>query len=112
MILIVEDNAQVRRIIRSLIADLDPDCRECEDGAQAFAAYARHRPDWVLMDIQMRRMNGLAATREIIAHFPDARIVMVTSHADACMRRRAREAGACNYIVKENLLELRRVLAH
>lgn len=112
MILIVEDNAQVRRMIRSFIADLDPDCCECEDGALAFAAYERLRPDWVLMDIQMRRMNGLAATRQIIARFPEARIVMVTSHDDARMRRMAREAGARDYVVKENLLELRRLLAH
>lgn len=99
-------------MIRSLIADLDGDFRECEDGALAFAAYESLRPDWVLMDIQMRQMNGLCATREIIRAFPDARIVMVTSHADASMRRLAREAGARDYVVKENLLDLRRVLAH
>ncbi len=112
MILIVEDNPQVRRMIRSLVEDLDDEFCEREDGAEAFAAFAEHRPDWVLMDVQMRRMDGFTATRQIIAAFPDARIAIVTSYDDAGLRRAAHEAGACEYIPKDNLIDLRRLLAH
>lgn len=57
MILIVEDNSQVRRMIRSLIEDLDSEFCECEDGAEALAAFQLHRPNWVLMDLAMRRLD-------------------------------------------------------
>ena len=109
MILIVDDNRQVRAMIRSIIEDLDENIRECEDGVDALDAFHTHHPDWVLMDIAMPRMNGLEATREIIAAFPDAKIAIVTQHDDVETRRAARKAGACAYFVKENLTDLRRV---
>jgi two-component system response regulator DegU len=111
MILIVEDNANVRRMIRALAEDFDSEVRECDDGAEAFAAYEMHRPDWVLMDVAMPRSNGLAATRAIMATFPEARIAIVTNHDDPNMRRAAFEAGAVEYIVKDRLADLHRVLA-
>lgn len=112
MILIVEDNRQVRQMIRALVEDIDKDVCECADGVEAFAAFEEHRPDWVLMDLAMRQMDGLTATRQIIAAFPEAKIVIVTSHDDAKLRRAATEAGARDYIIKENLIDLRRLLAH
>jgi CheY-like chemotaxis protein len=111
MILIVEDNAQVRRMIRSLVEDFDNEVCECEDGADAFDAYQKHRPDWVLMDLAMPRGNGLAATRQIMAAFPQARIAIVTNYDDPNMRRAALEAGAADYVTKDSLFDLRRVLA-
>lgn len=93
-------------MICSLVADFDKDIRECEDGAEAFAAFEAHRPDWVLMDLAMRRMNGLDATRQIVAAFPDAKIAIVTNHDGDDLRRKAREAGARAYFVKENLIDL------
>lgn len=111
MILIVEDNRQVRRMICSLVADFDKDICECEDGAEAFAAFETHRPDWVLMDLAMRQMNGLDATRQIISAFPDAKIAIVTNHDDDDLRRKAREAGALAYVVKDNLIDLQSLLS-
>ena len=64
------------------------------------------------MDFAMRRMDGLSATRRIIARFPDAKIAIVTSHDDDGLRRAASEAGALEYVSKDNLIDLRRVLAH
>lgn len=112
MILIVEDNQQVRRIIRALVEDIDGEFCECEDGGEAFAAFQSHRPDWVLMDLAMHSVDGLTATRQIISAYPDAKIAIVTNHDDADLRRAATEAGARAYIAKENLIELRRLLAH
>ena len=56
-------------------------------------------------------MDGLAATREIIAADPKAKIVIVSRHGDEPLRVAAREAGACGYVLKENLLDLRQLLA-
>ena len=96
-------------MIRSIIADLDADVCECADGSEALAAYKRCLPDWVLMDLEMRRMNGFDATRQIVARFPKAKVAIVTGYEDENLRRAAEEAGASEYFVKENLFELRRL---
>ena len=109
-LMIVEDNEPMRRMIRSIVADLADRIDECGDGAEACALYADRRPDWVLMDIAMPVMDGITATRRIIADFPDARVLIVTDYDDAELRAKAQEAGACGYLIKENLLDLRRLL--
>ena len=109
-LLIVDDNPQVRRMIRSLLEDLLTEVYECADGAQAVETYAQHHPDWVLMDIEMGAVNGLTATRALKALDPEARILMVTNYHDDALRTAAAQAGACGYVRKENLLELRRWL--
>ena len=109
-ILIVEDSEAMRRLIRNLICAPPWRCHECADGNQALAAYARHRPDWVLMDIEMKTADGIAIAGQIHATFPEAKIVIVTNYDDADLRQAAQEAGACGYVLKENLLEVRRLL--
>ena len=109
-LIIVEDNQAMRGLIRSIIADLARDVSECGDGAEALAAYAERRPDWVLMDIRMKGVDGISATRRIKAAFPDANIIIVTDYDDPKLRKAARGAGACEYVTKENLLDVRRIL--
>jgi two-component system response regulator YesN len=109
LLLIVEDNANMRRLIRNIVKGI-AEIAECEDGAIALAAYRQNRPDWVLMDIKMAEVNGIQAAREIKAAFPEARIVMVTNYDDAELREAAHLAGACQYVLKEHLLEIRRLL--
>jgi CheY-like chemotaxis protein len=109
-LLIVEDNQAMRDLIKSIIADLAGDVSECGDGSEALSAYAGCHPDWVLMDIRMKELDGISATRQIKAAFPDAQIVIVTAYDDGEFRREARRAGACEYVLKENLLDLLRIL--
>lgn len=111
-LLIVEDNLEMRRLIVHVVRKLSDAIFECEDGAQALSAYREHQPDWVLMDIEMPQTDGISATREITSTFPKAKVAIVTDHDSASLREAAAEAGACEYIVKENLIELRRLLAH
>lgn len=110
-LLIVEDNQQMRELIRSMLEDLTQGICECSNGAQALDAFNAQRPDWVLMDIKMPVMDGLAATRLIKSADPAARIIIVTEYDDAQLREAARLAGACDYVVKENLHDLRRLLS-
>ena len=109
-ILIVEDNEPMRQMIKELVGDLTEGFTECGDGSQALEAYRQYRPNWVLMDIKMKEMDGLVATRQIKAAFPEARIIIVTGYDDARLREAAHSAGASAYVNKENLLELRQIL--
>lgn len=110
-ILIVEDSEPMRQLLKKLLGDLAAAFVECDDGVQALAAYQQCQPDWVLMDIKMKEMDGLTATRQIKTAFPAARIIIVTDYEDARLREAAQSAGACGYVHKENLLDLRRILA-
>jgi CheY-like chemotaxis protein len=105
-ILIVDDHAEMRNLIRSMLIGLAAEVNECDDGSQALAAYRKHIPDWVLMDIRMKELNGIDATRQLRAAFPDARVIIVSEMGNDSSRKAAQEAGACAYVLKENLLSL------
>jgi CheY-like chemotaxis protein len=109
-LMIVDDDERMRSLIRSIVADLADSITECGDGSEARACYAEQHPDWVLMDLMMPQMSGLAATRQIVEFDPAARIVIVTGHESESLREAARSAGACAYVSKDNLLDLRDIL--
>jgi len=109
-LLIVEDNAQMRDMIKLFLRDLAEEIAERSDGAEALAAYREIAPDWVVMDIGMQKLDGLEATRQVISAFPLARIVILTQYDDPALRQAASEAGARAYFTKGNLLPLRQML--
>lgn len=106
-ILIVDDSDEMRRMFKRFIRDQVDGFIECEDGSEALEFYRQHRPDLVLMDIKMKDVDGLDATREIKAAFPDARVVIVSQWDGPALRKKALQAGAMSYITKTNLLPLR-----
>ena len=110
-ILIVDDSERMRQMIRTFIADISLDIVECSDGSEALEAYRNHRPDIVLMDLKMARMDGLAATSQILEFFPKTRIVIVSQWDDAPFREAARRAGAEAIVSKSDLPPLRNILA-
>jgi len=110
-ILIVDDSERMRQMIRTFIADISTEIVECDDGSEALAAYREHRPDIVLMDLKMARMDGFAATSQIIRYFPETRIVIVSQWDGAQFREAARLAGAEAMVSKSDLLPLRGILA-
>jgi DNA-binding NarL/FixJ family response regulator len=62
------------------------------------------------MDLQMARVGGLEAIRRLVASDPTARVLVVTDYDDAHWRAAALAAGACGYVLKDNLLDVRRLL--
>jgi CheY-like chemotaxis protein len=110
-LLLVDDSERVRDVIKRVVGSLCEEIYECADGDAALAAYNEFHPDWVLMDIQMQNINGLEATRRILAYDPQARIVIVTNYDDAHLRETARSIGARDYVLKEDLFALPLVLA-
>lgn len=108
-VLIVDDNAQMREMMRNYLPCASDQIRECTDGADALAAYTNFLPDFVLMDWQMKRMDGLKATEEILRVFPEACILLVTQFDDAELRKTAFEIGIRDFISKDDLTKLREV---
>ena len=105
-ILLVDDSAPVRRLIKNLLADLDIEIYECEDGAESLEFYAAQLPDWVLMDVQMKKTDGFAAIKMIKQSYPQARIVVVTTQTDKRTRQEAEKAGAFAFVGKDDLMPL------
>jgi DNA-binding NarL/FixJ family response regulator len=104
-IMIADDHPVVREGIRSMIAD-EPGMElvaEAHDGAQAVSLYEEHRPDVVLIDLRMPRMDGITAIREIVKAHPAARLLALTSYDGDADIFRALHAGACGYLVKDML---------
>jgi CheY-like chemotaxis protein len=110
-LLIADDHASMRQTLRALLSPLASEIREAADGAQATRLFAEQQSDWVIMDIQMQPIGGLAATRAIRQRFPAARIVILTQYDDADLRAEAARAGACAYLLKDDLAALTRLLA-
>jgi DNA-binding NarL/FixJ family response regulator len=102
-VLLVDDHRLVRAGLTSLLAtaaDLDV-VGEAADGAQAVAAVLDSAPDVVLMDLSMPVMDGVAATRRILAERPGTKIVMLSSFSDRVRVRDAIAAGAVGYVLKD-----------
>jgi two-component system chemotaxis response regulator CheY len=100
-VMIADDAALARKILKNILLDAGHNvvC-EAADGARAVEAYRRHRPDVVMMDVTMPELDGLDASRKILAEFPDARVVMVTSINSEASIHQAVDAGAAAYVVK------------
>ena len=109
-ILLADDNAQMRKTTAVILTDLPATFYECGDGAEAIESYARYRPDWVVMDIRMPRVDGLTACRRIKAADPAANIVVLTQYGDPATRSAALEVGAVEFFSKENILALHEFL--
>jgi DNA-binding NarL/FixJ family response regulator len=109
-LLIVEENPDMRRLMRSLVEELAVSVAECADGARVLEACAEARPDWVVLDLDLAAADGLAAARQIRDAHPDARVLVVADDDSARLRAATRDAGAAGYVPKEDLLSVRSFL--
>ena len=101
-ILVVEDQEDNRQILRDLLLSSGYEILEAGDGLQAIEQAAKHRPDLILMDIQLPVLDGYESTRRIKAN-PDLNmipIIVVTSYALSGDEEKARAAGCDAYVAK------------
>jgi len=102
-LLIVDDHPMVRRGLRQLF-EAEADCDVVDDvggGEEAVAAALATVPDVVLMDVSMPEVDGIEATRRLLAAQPQARVVMLTSFSDHERVMEALDTGAVGYLLKD-----------
>ena len=106
-VLLADDHAVLRAGMTSLLND-EPDIEvvgEACDGQMAVELALDLQPDVILMDVTMPRLNGIEATRRIIARLPYARIIGLSMHEQESMGAAMRNAGAKAYLTKDGRCE-------
>ena len=101
-VLLVDDHTLVRRGFRRILED-EPDITvagEASDGTEAIRLADELHPNVIVMDCAMPGMNGLDATRQILARHPRALVLMLSMHPEETLVRQALEAGARGYVLK------------
>ena len=101
-LLVVDDQAFIRLAIGAILAN-DESLEvvgEAEDGEEAVERCRALRPDLVLMDVEMPKMDGIDATRRIKAEFPSTGVLVLTAHDDHDCLMSAVKAGAAGYVLK------------
>lgn len=101
-VVFVDDHEMVRIGVSSYLS-AQPDIEvvgEADDGKKGVELALQLKPDIILMDLVMKEMDGIEATRQIIAQWPEARIIIVTSFLDDEKVYPALEAGATSYMLK------------
>ena len=106
LIQIVDDSSNMREAIKSVLGGLSAEFIESSDGDEAVQQYSSCKPDLVIMDIRMERMDGITAIRAIRTLTPESQIVVVTQYDDDDIRRAAQDAGAAGYVLKDDLSDL------
>ena len=99
-LLVVDDAPYVLKALRDILEACDYEVYEAIDGEEALTRYAKVRPDVVLMDILMPKMDGIRATRNIIDYDPDAKIIAVTAVGKLGLEKECIKAGASGFIMK------------
>jgi DNA-binding NarL/FixJ family response regulator len=104
-VLVADDHPVVRAGVSAVLQQADLHVvAGAENGAQAVELYHEHRPDVCLMDLRMPVMDGVQAIRTITGDYPDARILALTTYDGDADIRRALDAGARGYLLKDMLL--------
>jgi DNA-binding NarL/FixJ family response regulator len=107
-ILAVDDHPLLRKGLAAVV-NAEPDMKlvaEASNGEDAIEKFRTHRPDVVLMDLQMPGLNGIEATNRILSEFSDARIIVLTTYQGDVQVLRALQAGARAYLLKGHDREL------
>lgn len=102
-ILIVDDESHIRKFVTLMVKSLgEPVVLEASNGADAVEIYVREKPDLVLLDVNMPRMDGLETLRNLKREDPDCRVIMLTSLVNRHTVEECLELGAAAYLRKDN----------
>jgi DNA-binding NarL/FixJ family response regulator len=106
-VVVVDDQALIRVGVTRILGPEDgfEVVAECEDGDEVVAAVAEHRPDVVLMDVRMRRLDGVSATRALVAVGDAPAVLVLTTFDDDDVLWGALDAGAAGFVLKDATAE-------
>ncbi len=106
-VLIVDDHKILREGLRSLLDDAAEFevVGEADNGRDALKLAKKLTPDIVLMDVAMSELNGIEATRQLVAMMPGIKVLGLSMHSDSRYVKRMLEAGASGYLLKENAFD-------
>jgi CheY-like chemotaxis protein len=108
--MIVDDNMPMRELLRSLLGGAGCEIVEYGSGLEAIAHFEAECPDWSVVDIMMKPMDGLTLTSWIKQRSPGSRVAVVTQSDNPKLQNRAMEVGANAFFLKENLMALRSLI--
>lgn len=102
-IIIIDDHQLFREGVKRILdfEDTFDVVAEGDDGTEAVRLYEENQPDVVLMDINMPGKNGVEATADLLAEYPDAKVIMLSIHDDETYVTHALKSGALGYMLKE-----------
>lgn len=102
-IIIIDDHQLFREGVKRILAMEDglEVVAEGEDGSEAIELVGQYEPDVVLMDINMPKVNGVEATRELVSRFPDIKVLILSIHDDETYVTHVLKTGAAGYLLKE-----------
>ena len=102
-IVIIDDHQLFREGVKRILdfEDSFEVIAEGDDGSDALSLYEQYVPEVILMDINMPRKNGVEATGELMAKYPDAKVIMLSIHDDESYVMHALKTGALGYMLKE-----------
>ena len=109
-IMIVDDNAAMRETIQRVLASTQATFYQCQDGRAAIAMFDNIRPDWLLMDIELRDLDGFRVTEAIKRQHPNAKVIFVSHYNDLDFRAEAKRLQSHGYVLKERLRDLRAII--
>lgn len=112
-VVLVDDEFHIRLLIKTAITAIGCEVvGEGKNGNEAVALFRQHRPDLILLDVNMPEATGEEALGKIIAEWPDALVVMLTSVSDSATVEHCLITGAANYIRKDTpLAEIKAMVA-
>lgn len=104
-VLVVDDETEVRLVLREFLTGRGYEVTVAESGVEAIAALEKERPDVVLLDVSMPEMDGVETLKRIVALHATLPVIMVTANADIAVTSRLLALGAADYIPKPFDLE-------
>ncbi|WP_157065222.1 response regulator [Amphibacillus sediminis] len=102
-IVLIDDHVLFREGVKRILdfEDSFEVVAEGNDGEEALALVEKHKPDVVLMDINMPHINGVQATKKLFSRYPDVKIIILSIHDDENYVTHALKSGAQGYLLKE-----------
>lgn len=109
-LLIVDDNEKISEMLKQVFSHQFSEISLCSDGIDALSEYEQFKPQWIFMDIKMKKMDGLMAAKQILTKYPMAKIIILTSYDSNSLRREAINTGVIDYVIKDDIDRIFRII--